>query len=747
MTSTKEIIVTNDYQTKITKELLDSYPQWVQDQFMNIVTNIPFVKWMIGTERKRACELPRDEEGKIIIDVTHPHILEDMDYFRQSAIFFEENGCYTFLKPNKAKGSEFQKWFQEEKRRCLDGYVRESDGEWVTGLMYWYLNYSPIKLNRQTKRGVWHQVEHLPDFWEGVYYGFHALYMARLNGKHLIELARRGAGKSYRVASILNHNLILGEDSESQTDVNSILIAYTKEYLGDKDGTLSKFEIMRTATAKYTHFKRMMLKASPSEMIWRQGYEDENKIKHSTNNIVLGLSVKDDESKIRGKRGMLFFEEMGSMPNLTEVYGNVKDSVKDGDNVFATIYLVGTAGDDKSDFAGAKALLYEPDNNDLMSFENVWDFPGKGRERFGFFFAAYLSRSGCMDKDGNSDVVKAILAILMEHYKAKSTGDMSKYIKRKAELCITPADAMIKVTASVFPVNELNERIRQIETDPHAYDDVYIGNIVDTGGGRMVFRPSNDIPIRKWPISDNSTLGALEIYEMPVRDGNGNVMRNRYVIGVDPVDNDQAESTSLFSMFVFDMMTERIVAEFTGRKPLVDDNYRIVYNTAVFYNAIVMYEANKKMIYTYFARKNAVWMLAETPSYLRDRQLVKYSALGTAKYGVSVNAAINQLADDQINTWLMSERPVDIRGEDGEMHTVMMANLYFIRCKALLDEMVNYEPELRRKNVDRIRALSQCMLYREQFIILYGGAMPEREVKTASDDEFFDRDWNRRKIL
>jgi len=350
-----------------------------------------------------------------------------------------------------------------------------------------------------------------------------------------------------------------------------------------------------------------------------------------------------------------------------------------------------------------------------------------------------------MDHDGNSDVVKALLAILMEHYKAKSTGDMAKYIKRKAELCITPADAIIKVTASVFPVNELNERIRQLETDSHAYDDVYIGNIIDTGSA-MVFRPSDDVPIRKWPISDNSTQGAFEIYEMPVKGSDGKVMKNRYVLGIDPIDNDQAESTSLFSMFMFDMMTERIVAEYTGRKPFAEDNYRLAYNAAVFYNAVVMYEANKKMIYTFFARKNAVWMLAETPPYLRDRQLVKYSAFGTAKYGVTVNAAINQLADEQINTWLMTEHPVDVRGDDGEIHQVMVPNLYTIRCRALLDEMVNYEPSMRKLNVDRIRALSQCMLYREQFIILYGGATPETETKDAADDEFFDRDWKARKV-
>jgi hypothetical protein len=37
---------------------------------------------MVSVDRPKAKDLPRDEEGKIIFDVTHPPILEDMDYFR-----------------------------------------------------------------------------------------------------------------------------------------------------------------------------------------------------------------------------------------------------------------------------------------------------------------------------------------------------------------------------------------------------------------------------------------------------------------------------------------------------------------------------------------------------------------------------------------------------------------------------------------------------------------------------------------
>ena len=733
------IVHTNEYQTPITREFLDSMPKEVGDEFMDIVTNIPFVKRMISPDRKRAKDLERDSQGRIIVDVTDPHILEDMDYFRPAAKFYEENGCYTFLKPNKNKGSEFQKWFQEEKRRCLEGYVRESDGEWVTGYMYFYLNYALIKLNRQSeKTGVWHQVQHLPDFWEGVYYGFHALHQARLSGKHMIELARRGASKSYRIATIMLHNLTLGEDEEFQTDVNSILTAYTKEYLSEKDGTLSKFEIMRSYLALNTEFKRAMLKQAPSEMIWRQGYKDSMGIAHSTNNIVLGLSVKDDESKIRGKRGMIFFEEMGAFPNLKDVYMNVMDSVKDGDNVFSLLYLVGTAGDAESDFSGARLLLYNPDSFGLLALNNVWSFPGKGTDKFGFFFPAYISRSGCMDHDGNSDVTKAIRAILMSLDEVKRSGDIGAYIKRKAELCITPEDALLKVKANFFPVPEINERLRQLDSNPHIYDDIYVGELVDTGS-EVVFRSTDDVPIRRWKV-DNTTPGALEIFEMPVKGKDGAPMPNRYIIGNDPVDNDRAESSSLSSTFVFDLATDRIVAEYTGRKDYADKNYQILYNLAKFYNAKILYEANKKGTYAYFARRSSTHMLADCPAYLKQRNLVKYSTFGSAQKGVTVNAGVKSAGLEMMNTWLQKTFVIDVKDEHGQVHQEEQPILYTIRNRALLEEMASFTPG-DNQNYDRISAMIQVMLYREEFIILYGDSMGDQNTTTVADDPFFDKDW------
>ena len=732
-----EIIPTNEFQTKITKELLDNYPEEVQEQFMDFIDTVPLLKWMIG-ERPRAKDLPRDDKGRIIVDITHPHILEDMDYFRPAAKFFNENGCYTLLKPNMNPNSEFGKWFFEEVRRCREGYVRESDGEWVTGHLYYYLNYCPIMLNREVEGSdIYVRVEDFPDFWEGIYYRFHYIEQARHSGKHGMELARRGCSKSFSLASIMSHNLIFGENSAAPHRVATILTAYTKEYLSDKDGTFTKFSPMLDFSAANTEFPRLMLKRSPSEMIWRMGYKNKNGNEKGSLNSVMGLSVKDDEGKIRGKRGFILFEEMGSYPNFKEVWNNVRDSVKEGSRVFSLLFAVGTAGDDASDFAGVKTMLYNPAAYEVYALDNVFDQKGKGSAKFAYFFPSYISRAGCMDKDGNSDVVKALFEILMERWMVKQGGDSASLLSRIAQMPITPAEAILKVQSNFFPSVLLNERLRQLDSDPHAYDDVYVGTLIETPDG-VQFRATDDVPIREWPV-DNTQQGALEIFEMPDK---GVIPNSRYIIGVDPVDNDQAESASLFSCFVFDLFTDSIVAEYTGRKPFANDNYEIVRLLCIFYNATCLYESNKKGLFSYFGTKRCTYMLADCPEYLRERQLVKYSMFGSAIKGVSVNAGVNYFANNLIKDWLNKTYLVDIKDEKGEIHQQQMPQLYKLRNRAFIQELISYGPAV---NTDRVSAMAQVMLYREHFIVLFGGSPSAQENSTPdeSDDEFFNRDWDR----
>lgn len=591
----------NQYQTPLEDDTIQQLPQEVREELYDTINNVEFIKRLISPNRPYAKDLPKDSKGRIIVDISNPHIIEDADYFRQPALHYIKHGCYTFLKPNSNPNSEYRKYWDEERRRCWEGYVRESDGEWVTGLLYWFLNYSPMMINviqKGSKKAI--RKESFPFFFEGIYWRFHYLDQARNNGHHAIELAKRGAGKSYSLSAIMARNLILGESDESRKRVITILTAYQKEYLSDsKDGTLSKFKPAINFSFSNTPFPRLMLKNSPNEMSWQMGYKDEYGVEKGSLNQVMAVSSKDDSEKLRGKRGWILFEEMGSFKGLLSLYDITRKSVEDGDYTFSLMYLIGTAAEDESDFSSAKTLLYSPEGYNIQSVPNVYDRPKQGKATFGFFFPSYINRAGCYNKDGVSDVIKALSEILMFRYKAKYSADPKSVLRLIAEDPITPAEAIIKVKTSYFPTVQLTERLAQLDSDPNAYSDVYIGNLSLDTNGEVVFKISNDVPIRKYGV-DNSTLGALEIYEMPEKNKDGRVFENRYIIGHDPVDNDQAESSSLSSTFVLDLFTDRIVAEYTGRQPFADDNFEIVRLLCLFYNARCLYEAHpySQVVYT-----------------------------------------------------------------------------------------------------------------------------------------------------
>jgi hypothetical protein len=753
----------NKYQTELTEELVNSLPQEVQDQLFDIINNVEFVKRLISPTREYAKDRPRDDRGKIIVDLVNPHILENMDYFRPSAIHYEKYGTFTSLRPNANPNSEYGKWIREERRRIWDGYVRESDGEWVTGYLYWFLNYSPMMLSkireykdkdgkkRKSKRAD--RVESLPECWEGIYWRFHCLDQASNGGlynnfeggQHMAELASRGKGKSYSLASILNHIFVVGENEEAHEKVKGIVTAYQKEYL-TKDGVLNKFVDMANFCATNTQFPRKRLKNSLQEMTWIMGYKDvELDIERGTQNTVLGVSSKDDESKLRGKRAAkILIEEFGTFPRLVDLYNVLLPSVQDGDIIFGQIYMLGTAGDNESDFAGAQEIMYNPRGYNMYALPNVFDKYNQGKPYFVFFFPGYVNRKGCYNEDGVSDIIKALIEILMNRYRVKyNSTDPNTIIKTIAEVPITPAEAIVKTGVNMFPVADLTERIGQLDSNPTEYNDVYVGDLVFGKDGQVEYKPTSAQPIRDFPHKDNKIEGAIEIFQMPEIDKNTNKPYNdRYILGADPYDDDESNTMSLGSIFILDLWTDRIVAEYTGRPSFADDYYEICRKLCLFYNGRLNYEYNKKGLFSHFSTRNSLYLLTDVLDFLKEKQMMK-DGIGNKSKGTNASPAINAYARSRLRSWLLSPVPV-IQTIDGESKEVMVPRLFTVRNRALLKELINYNPE---GNFDRISAMGMLMLLREDKMIKYQGNVGRDRQENAEnsydgEDPFFKRNYH-----
>lgn len=727
----------NKYQTEYSKEYMDALPQEVQEQYYDFITNVPYIRTLLSDKRKYAKDLPRDADGRIIVDITQPHILEDTDYFRPSAIHYQQYGCFTKVKPNANPNSEYGKWLKEEVRRCWEGYVRPSDGEWITGDMYFFLNYCPIQLIKKDTKGKTIRTIDFPRFWDGHYYKSHYLYQCRTNGHHAAELASRGKGKSYYAASMLAKRFILGESEEVKKKVQCVATASERKYIQGANQLLDMFQYYIDFCANNTEFPRQRITSSLQNLAWTMGYMDaETGTRRGTENSVIGITSKDDESKLRGSRGVLYLlEEAGSFPRLLNLYQVLRPSVEDGNSVWGLIYLYGTAGDSDSDFSSMQELMYNPEGYNIQSVPNVYDKEGQGRKYFTYFFPGYLDRADCYDEDGNSDVNKALLEILQDRYKVKyNSTDINAITKRIAEIPITPQEAILKTKDNIFPIVELTKRLNEIDNDPSFFDDVYVGDLTFNKAGKVEFNPTTvDMPIRDFPTKDNKVQGALEIYEMP-QETHGKIPHERYIISLDNYENDQAQSMSLGSMFVLDLWTDRIVAEYTGRPMFVDDLNEMCRKLCIFYNGKAMVENNKKSTFAYFSKMNSLHLLADTPEYLKNRQILKANTFGNASKGCPATVPVINFAMERLRDWLL--KPVTTTEEvKGEALSVTMPNLHFLKNRALIKELMLYNPVI---NVDRIMSLCQMMLYREEKMIIYQG--DPRKVETRVDSDYLGND-------
>lgn len=885
----------NRYQTEYSKEYLESLPKEVQEQYYDFITNVPYIRTLMSDDRKYARDLPRDKEGKIIVDITQPHILEDTDYFRPSAIHYQKYGCFTKVKPNANPNSEYGKWLREEVRRCWEGYIRPSDGEWITGDMYFFLNYCPIQLIKKDAKGKTIRTIDFPKFWDGHYYKFHYLNQCRIAGHHAAELASRGKGKSYTAAAMLAKRFVLGESKEVNKKVQCVATASERKYIQGANQLLDMFQYYIDFCANNTEFPRQRITSSLQNLTWTMGYIDsETGTRRGTENSIIGITSKDDESKLRGSRGVLYLlEESGchlrgtecykadrtiekvenikvgdsllgpdmqprevlktfsgitdmykitlsngdtqivtanhpvyvkvrywgksvkevfktftceellkrdykrnyyimkfpvevsknikainkknwseysftiepygkgefhgflldkdhlfllkdntvvhnTFPRLLNLYQVLRPSVEDGNSVWGLIYLYGTAGDSDSDFSSMQELMYNPEGYNIQSVVNIYDKEGQGRKKFTYFFPGYINRADCYDEDGNSDVNKALLEILLDRYKVKyNSTDINAITKRIAEIPVTPQEAILKTKDNIFPISELTKRLNDIDNNPNFFDDVYVGDLAFNKSGKVEFNPTTtDIPIRDFPTKDNKVTGAIEIYEMP-QETHSKIPNDRYIASLDNYENDQAQSMSLGSMFVLDLWTDRIVAEYTGRPMFVDDLNEICRKMCLFYNAKVMVENNKKSTFAYFSKMNSLHLMADTPEYLKNKQILKANTFGNASKGCPATVPVINFAMERLRDWLL--KPVTVTEDvKGEILSTTIPNLHFLKNRALIKELMLYNPAI---NVDRIKSMCQMMLYREEKMILYQGdpKRAERRVdyKYLGNDKFF----------
>lgn len=732
----------NQLQTDFTDLKL---PKDIEEELRELITGIPFIQNLVSLKRDRISDVPKDKQGRLIPNLTNPHILEDMDYFREAAIHWKKHKCYTRLTPNKHPKSAYRKFWAEEKRRCLKGMVRKSDGEWISGYYYFYLNYSPIlqtitdqdnievaeNLDELSGNIRADRVEDFPKVWDGDYLYFHYLEKAEILGKFGTVLKCRGRGYSLKAGSMPVRNALLIPKSRS------FLMAHDKKYL-EGDGLWVKTKDVLDFNAKYTPFPRLRYIDRNSDFEITMGYQSKGQTEVSgIKSLIKGIAFQGDEGKARGIRGKLIeWEEAGKFPALLDAWGIAESSLKQGKAVFGFQVAFGTGGEEDSNFEALESFFRSPDTYNILSLPNVYDLNADQSEKVAMFVPEYLNREYCYDENGNSDVIAALIEALEERkIKKYSLTDSFAIVREKAEHPITPIEAMMRKSGTYFPVHDLNEVLVDIKVNFNKFLSTNIAVDLSLKDGEVYHSISTNTPIRNYPLGNHDPRGSVEIFELPKEDSDGKVNNRRYILGGDPVDDDFAVKGSLANVWVFDMFTDKFVAEYTGRPRKASEYYEICRRLCIMYNGKINYENNKKGFIEHFKNANSLMYLETTPEILMEKEVVKSIGHGNNLFGTPATKAVNHLALELLSEWVSELNPIPIikwNDQTGEKETIQIQNMRKIKSVAFIEEMIKWNPD---GNFDRISGAGMIMISRANRLRFLENDK-KAKVQSRVDDKF-----------
>lgn len=743
----EELYKFNRHQTILNEELKDSLPKEVWLELLDYISSVEYIKRLIAPEHIRGYAKDRLKsenynDNRIEVDLSNPHILEDMDYFREKALYFEKHGRYTHLTPNPNPKSEYAEFWKDELRKWKDGVVRESDGEWIPGQLYFYWNYSPIWLVETvgiTKDGKkkGERRRKFPKPWLGDYLFYHYMEQGRVRGQHGKLLKTRGVGFSFKMGSISPCNMYTLPGSGNP----NFHLASEKTFLSGDKGIWGKVLDTLDWIAETTPLPKMRLVDDTRNMNVQLGFKDEYGTRKGIMSSVFGISLKDNPEKARGIRGpLIHYEEDGLFPNLEKAWGVNRKAVEDGDVAFGYMLAGGTGGTEGASFEGSEKLFYNCSAYNIYGIPNVFDKGATGEALCGFFWGAYMNRNGCYEEvNGEPDVIKAMIEILKDRYIVKyNSSDPNAITQKKAEEPITPQEAVMRTEGTLFPVSDLKEYLESIAAKREQFlAEHYVGELIRSASGKVEWKPNSDVyPIRSYDKDSNKT-GGLEIFEMPKTNAEGEIARGRYIAGIDPIDADTG--TSLFSMMVMDTFTDRIVAEYSGRPRLAEEAYEITLRVLEFYNAEANYESNLKGLFSYFDKKNALHRLADVPQILKDMDYVKSTNLyGNKAKGTHANKELNKWGRKLQADWMLSKAV----GDDDDPRL----NLHRLRSLAYIEECIKWNSD---GNFDRVSAAGMLMILREDRYKRIKTAIENQDVKYKSiaDDNFFNKNYKKQNAI
>ena len=639
--------------------------------------------------------------------------------FLEARKFFEEHGLYTKSLPNTYQYKEF---WDNELDKCMNG-VQKGD-LWIPGTYYFYLNYQPI-LGKDEITGRKKKV--FPRFTDADLEYFLIVDRARKEKKGVIMTKPRRTGFSFKHAALVNH------EYNFYRDAKCIIAAYESKL---SENTMNMcLEGLNFLDANTVWYKprspdtREFVKARHQKVVENKptwvGYNSE----------IRRLTFQSNPFSSIGLSSNIFlFEEAGLFENILESYNISEPCWRDGEDMIGIPLLYGTAGDMEKGSLQFSEMFYDPERFNLLAFDNIWE-EDKPNQKCGWFLPATRNRFGefkdpkdnkvkpLIDDEGNSNTELALESIIKLRESKK--GNPKAFRDTLTQYPLTPAEAFLVSGSNIFPGYLLQERLVELETDKSIYDSYWNVELLVNKDGGIDSTITAKLPITKFPLQHiDDKKGCVQIFEQPYRD---RPERGIYIAGIDTYDDDESKTDSLGSCIVMNTLTNRIVAEYTGRPDTAEEFYETCRRLLIYYNAIANYENNKKGLFGYFRNSNALHLLAETPKILKDMNIIRtVYENGNNAIGTNATTEVNIYARGLLKTYLLNQA---FNKEDG------IKNAHTIPTIPICKELIYWNSN---SNFDRVSSLGMLMILREDRAKIV--------IDTETEDlnkklDYFDRHW------
>ena len=652
-------------------------------------------------------------------------MFKDTRLFSPAATHYLENGYYT----DALDGTkEYYDFWDKERNRCLYGF--ELNGVRITGYHYFYLNYCPIDraVDEVLPDGTVQarRERTFPAFYDGDYHYYHAVDTCRKENKHMSVLKARRKGFSYKAGSMLARNYFHLRNSKN------FVFAEQKEYLTG-DGLLSKTWDFISFIDDNTAWTQPRL--IDKEMHKQSGYKKRvngTDVALGMKSQIIGVSLKDNPHKVRGKAGeLIFFEEAGSFSGLLTAWEIAMPTMKQGSKTLGTMIAFGTGGEEGHGFESLEELFYHPEAYNCLAFDNEWDAGAMGT-KCGYFVPIYQNLDGFIDEDGNSLINDAKEFEEAARENKKKANDPKALDQYTAEHPFTPQEATLQTTINIFDVTSLKEQYNRVKA--HNLEKEGTAGVLYHKGEGVEFRPDPGVkPITKFPHrKDDNLTGGVVVYENPFKTKEGNIPHNLYIICHDPYAQGRSTTNqSLGAAYVIKRPNnlskpdDIIVASYVGRPETQDEYNRNLFLLADYYNAKIGFENDRGELIAYAKRYRKLHKLQEEFEMLDKRELQSRNV--RRQYGMHMTEQRKRQGELYIRDWLISPRSTDENGK-------VRLNLHEIYDVGLLQELIKFN---HRGNFDRVMAFMVGMYHTRE---LYNKEVVET-INDMSQDDWFDRNY------